>query len=96
MMCGVLTPLVGIVIDTYGYRTLYILLGPVLLLATHLLLLLGGTSALVPLAGLGLSYRQASTDPMHCIRQVALTWPWDVNVYNMHMCACVCAASSRR
>lgn len=44
----------------YGHRTLYILMGPILLLATHFVFLLGGTSALVPLCGLGLAYRLVS------------------------------------
>ena len=57
IVAGVLTPLIGLVIDRFGHRTLYILMGPLLLLATHFVFLLGGTSALVPLCGLGLAYR---------------------------------------
>ncbi|KAM3575962.1 hypothetical protein VYU27_002147 [Nannochloropsis oceanica] len=56
MVAGILTPLVGILIDRCGHRTLYILLGPLLLLATHFVFLVGGTSPLVPLVGLGLAY----------------------------------------
>lgn len=56
MVAGILTPVVGILIDRYGHRTLYILLGPILLLATHFVFLVGGTSPLVPLGGLGLAY----------------------------------------
>jgi len=56
MVAGILTPVIGIVIDRYGHRTLYILLGPILLLATHFVFLVGGTSPLVPLGGLGLAY----------------------------------------
>lgn len=59
MICAVLTPLLGYVIDLYGRRTLWILTGPVLLFATHLLLLLDRTPAVIPLAGLGLAYRCA-------------------------------------
>jgi len=56
IIAGLLTPLIGIVIDRFGFRTLYMLLGPLLLLATHFILLVGGTSPVVPLAGLGLAY----------------------------------------
>ncbi len=56
MIAGLLTPFIGIIIDRFGHRTLYILLGPILLLATHFVFLVGGTSPLVPLCGLGLAY----------------------------------------
>jgi MFS family permease len=56
IVCGCLTSVIGIAIDRYGHRTSYILLGPILLVITHILFLARRTSVILPLVGLGLSY----------------------------------------